>query len=77
MLRRLGMFWSIGSIAMAAVCTILIFTIPVDPAYAIGWSAPFVWAGIWALLTVWYVKRTLLQEETAWAEEIAEKTSEA
>lgn len=61
--------------AMAAVCTIMIFTIPVDPAYAIGWSAPFVWAGIWALATTWYVKMKLKEEKTAWAEEIAEKTS--
>lgn len=33
MLRRLGLFWSIGSMSMAVLCTILIFTLEVDVAY--------------------------------------------
>lgn len=73
MLRRLGLFWSIGAMVMAVVCTILVFTIEIDAAYTVGWSAPFVWAGVWALITVWYVKKKLKEEKIGWTEEIEAK----
>ncbi|KAF5528534.1 hypothetical protein CGCA056_v000084 [Colletotrichum aenigma] len=47
MLRRLGVFWAVGAEACAVLCTVLIFTLDGDVAYTIGWSLPFVWAGIW------------------------------
>lgn len=74
MLRRLGLFWSIGAMGMAVVCTILIFTINAEAGYVIGWAAPFVWAGVWTLATFWYAKRKLKEEKLAWAEEVAEKS---
>lgn len=74
MLRRLGLFWSIGAMGMAVLCTILIFTINAEAGYVIGWAAPFVWAGIWTWLTIFYVKRKLKEEQIAWAEEVAEKS---
>src|ERR1700753_930570 len=36
-----------------------------------GWTMPFVWAGIWALLTVIYVKKSLKKEKEVWAAERA------
>lgn len=74
MLRRLGLFWSFGAMGIAVVCTILIFTINAEAGYVIGWAAPFVWAGVWAMMTTWYVKRMLKQEKIAWAAELAEKS---
>jgi len=71
MLRRLGIFWAIGAEGMAVVCTILIFTISPDAAYAVGWSAPFVWAGVWTVFTFWYVKKELKREDKEWTEEAA------
>lgn len=73
MLRRLGAFWMVGCNAMAVVTTILIFTIQHEAAYCVGWSAPFVWVAIWTAMTIWYVKRKLREEQTAWEAEIAEK----
>lgn len=74
MLRRLGVFWAVGAEAMAVVCTILIFTVSDDVAFTIGWSVPFAWAGVWALCTIWYVKRELKKEDKVWTEQIS-KTS--
>ncbi|KAK6442364.1 hypothetical protein LTR95_001410 [Oleoguttula sp. CCFEE 5521] len=74
MLRRLGLFWSLGAQGFAVVCTILVFTLQKDGAYAVGWAAPFIWAGVWTLLTIWYVKKMLKVEAEAWAQELAEKT---
>ena len=75
MLRRLGGFWAFGAEAMAIVCTILIFTVSKDAAYVIGWSVPFAWAGIWTLITWWYVNKKLREEKKAWTEEVAAKSN--
>ncbi|ORY70896.1 uncharacterized protein BCR38DRAFT_453594 [Pseudomassariella vexata] len=70
MLRRLGEFWAFGAEGCAVLCTILIFGLnSVDAAYVIGWSVPFVWAGIWTLCTFWYVNRELKKEAGLWAAE--------
>jgi hypothetical protein len=71
MLRKLGVFWAVGGEAVAVVCTILIFTIPADAAYVVGWSVPFVWAGVWTLATFWYVNRELKRERIEWSKEAA------
>ncbi|KXJ96102.1 hypothetical protein Micbo1qcDRAFT_231214 [Microdochium bolleyi] len=76
MLRRLGVFWAVGAEACAVLCTVLVFALSsVDIAYTIGWSVPFVWAGIWALATLWYVKRELKKERLLWAAEAAKGRS--
>jgi len=74
MLRRLGAFWAFGAQGIAVVLTILIFTIHPEAAYVLGWTVPFVWAGIWTIITYYYVKRKLREEKRAWADEIAEKS---
>ena len=75
MLRRLGFFWAVGSQTIAVVTTIVVFTATKDEAYVVGWSVPFIWAGIWVLITIWYVRRKLAEEKTAWAEEVAAKSN--
>nr|POE51642.1 hypothetical protein CFP56_25849 [Quercus suber] len=75
MLRRLGAFWAFGAETMAVVLTILIFTIDDEAAYVVGWAVPFVWAGIWAAITIWYVKKKLKEEKIAWSAEVAAKSA--
>jgi len=76
MLRRLGIFWAVGAQGCAVLTTVLVFALTnVDIAYIIGWSLPFVWAGIWTLFTFWYVKRELKRERTLWAAEAAKGRS--
>lgn len=77
MLRRLGVVWAIGAQSAAVVLTILIFTIQDQAAYVVGWSVPFVWAGVWSAGTWWYVERMLRRERVSWAEEVATKVEEA
>ena len=75
MLRRLGVYWAVGAEATAVLTTILVFTVGKDAAYVIGWSLPFIWAGIWTLGTIIYVKKKLREEKKAWAEEVAAKSN--
>lgn len=77
MLRRLGFFWAVGSEGCAALTTALVFGLHNhDYGYAIGWSLPFVWAGIWAAATIFYVQRELKKEERLWAEEVCKGRNE-
>ena len=76
MLRRLGFYWAVGAQLCAALTTTLIFTLSDDAAYSVGWSLPFVWAGIWVIGTIWYVKKKLREEKTTWHEEAMAKVEE-
>ncbi|CAI6338585.1 unnamed protein product [Periconia digitata] len=69
MLRRLSLFWGIGAECCAAVTMGLIFGLDddlEDYAFAIGWALPFIWAGPWAMATIYYVKRELREETRLW-----------
>jgi len=66
MLHRLTLFWATGALGAATVTTILVFTIQYQAAYCVGWTLPFIWAGVWAVGTIWYVKRCLKYEKEEW-----------
>lgn len=40
--------------------------------HLLGWTWPFVWAGIWTLLTILYVQRELVKEQEVWSSELGE-----
>lgn len=71
MLRRLGIFWAVGGVVCAMVCTILIFTLHPETGYVIGWVVPFIWAGVWTLCTFWAVNYMLKVERVEWSKEAA------
>ncbi|KAI9814761.1 MAG: hypothetical protein M1827_003027 [Pycnora praestabilis] len=66
MLVSLTFFWSISAITVAAASTAVIFTVPVTVAYGIGWTVPFIWAGIWTAITIKFVQSSLRKEKAAW-----------
>ncbi|KAK2807997.1 hypothetical protein FQN50_005079 [Emmonsiellopsis sp. PD_5] len=68
MLFEMNCFWGGGSIIFAVITTILIFTTPRDVAYTIGWTLPFVWAGVWTLITIPWVQADLRREKAAWVQ---------
>lgn len=67
MLHRLALFWGFGAVLAATVTTVLVFTLEHDAAYVVGWCLPFVWAGISALITMFWVKKSLRYEREQWA----------
>ncbi|ORY11254.1 hypothetical protein BCR34DRAFT_449818, partial [Clohesyomyces aquaticus] len=66
MLHRLTLFWACGALGIAAVTTAIIFTIQRDAAYVVGWTVPFLWAGIWTAITIPWVQRSLKAEYAGW-----------
>ncbi|KAF2790920.1 hypothetical protein K505DRAFT_327242 [Melanomma pulvis-pyrius CBS 109.77] len=68
MLHRLTLFWGFGAVTIAAVCAAIIFTIQRDAAYVVGWTVPFIWAGVWTAITIPWVQRSLKHEYEQWTE---------
>ncbi|KAF1954007.1 hypothetical protein CC80DRAFT_494247 [Byssothecium circinans] len=68
MLHRLTLFWAIGAIVCSAVTVAIVFTIERDTAYVVGWTVPFLWAGVWTAITVPWVKKCLAHEYEQWTE---------
>ncbi|KAL3421191.1 hypothetical protein PVAG01_07636 [Phlyctema vagabunda] len=71
MLRDQSWFWSISGLLVAGACTVVVVINPVpEPvAYGIGWGVPFLWAGIWAAITVPWVRAVMHKETVSWEEE--------
>lgn len=61
--------WGLGFIGIATVATILIFQLPEDIAFGVGWGMPYAWAACWALLTRVYIKSELRKERAEWGED--------
>jgi len=68
MLHRLTLFWAIGAIVCSAVTVAIVFTIQRDAAYIVGWTLPFLWAGLWTAITIFWVKKSLAHEYEQWTQ---------
>ena len=66
MLSRLSIAWWSSGMVAAVLTTVLVFTLSKDAAFVVGWSVPFVWAGIWASGTIIYVRKELKREVRTW-----------
>lgn len=66
LLRQMTWFWGVPSLAVGVALMALVFTVPRPVAYGLGWSIPSFWAGLWTLITIFWVKRALREEEREW-----------
>jgi len=66
MLHRLNAFWGFGAVVVAGAVTSVLWTIPKEIGYGIGWVVPFIWAALWTFLTIRYVRSCLAEERMAW-----------
>jgi hypothetical protein len=66
-METLSVFWWVGTLHCAVITTILVFALDSkDAAFVCGWTVPFGWAGVWAGLTMVYLKRWLRIERETW-----------
>ena len=57
MLRQVNWFWSVGTLVVAVVMTVLVFEIDnLDVVFALGWSLPWAWGAFGAVITMFWVK---------------------
>lgn len=62
MLWMVGWFWAGGGLVVGAVVLGVVVWMGergMVGAFAVGWGAPWVWAGMWAAMTWWFVRRKL------------------
>lgn len=69
MLTRMSWFWAGGAAFIASATTVVIFTVPGPVAYAVGWTVPFIWGGIWTFITIKWVQKSLRREKENWYSE--------
>ena len=69
MLWKINLFWIAGGIIVGAVIIGICYADSVDPlvGYGIGWTVPFGWAAVWAVVTIKWVQADLRREKQAWA----------
>lgn len=67
MMFKLTIFWGLGCIlAVGVACSVAFAVQTIYVAFALGWVIPFVWAGLWAVATTFWVQRMLKEEEASW-----------
>lgn len=68
MIRDQSLFWSVPGVLVAIGCTVAIcdHNVPHAVAYAVGWGIPFIWMGIWTVITIPWVRREMHKETVTW-----------
>lgn len=62
MIWTLSVVWMLAFVIMASVFTGLVWRLPIQAVYAVGWAAPFPCVGVMVVGTVYYVKGCLRRE---------------
>ncbi|KAJ9659128.1 hypothetical protein H2198_003270 [Neophaeococcomyces mojaviensis] len=68
MLYWQSVFWAVPPLILAIPLTViaLIHSVPATVAYGICWAVPFIWATIWGIVSMWWVKRDMVRERLEW-----------
>lgn len=67
MIRRLSWAWGGGFMGIAVVATLVIFGVEDERvAFGVGWGVPWIWAVVYSVGTVVFVKKSLRKERRVW-----------
>lgn len=66
MLVQLLWFWALSALILGAALLAVIYTVREEIAYGLGWGVPTVWAAIYAVLTILWIKRCVKAERRTW-----------
>jgi hypothetical protein len=68
MLNQQSWFWSVPSLIMATILTVvaIIPQVPENWSYGVCWVAPFIWAFIWGCFTILMCKKAMVRERLEW-----------
>ncbi|KAF4122087.1 hypothetical protein GMORB2_7680 [Geosmithia morbida] len=68
MLYEQSMFWSVPSLILAAVLTVIaiIPQVPEDWGYGVCWVAPFLWMFVWGCISIRWCKKSMVRERLEW-----------
>jgi len=66
MIAQLNWFWGVSGFAIGVALIAVIWTIPQEAAYGVGWGAPLVFAFLWTAATIFWARRSLRLEREMW-----------
>ncbi|KAI1503806.1 hypothetical protein F5X99DRAFT_374474 [Biscogniauxia marginata] len=69
MIKGLNWFWGIGSVLVGVGSMVVVWTVPEEIAYGVGWGAPLIFATLWTIITVIWTRRSLRTEKKLWLED--------
>ncbi|KAL3488018.1 hypothetical protein BJX62DRAFT_253614 [Aspergillus germanicus] len=69
LIEDLNWFWGLGGLVMGVILIAVLATVHAPTfAYGLGWTIPWIWAGVWAVITTYWVKSALMEEKLTWSE---------
>ncbi|KAL3460007.1 hypothetical protein BJX64DRAFT_300945 [Aspergillus heterothallicus] len=69
LIEDLNWFWGLGGMGMGIVLIAVLASVHAPTfAYGLGWTIPWIWAGVWAVITTYWVKSALREEKLTWLE---------
>ncbi|SPO07238.1 uncharacterized protein DNG_09932 [Cephalotrichum gorgonifer] len=68
MVEKMNWFWGAGTLLNGIATMVVVWTVPQEVAYGVGWGSPLVFVGIWVMATVHWVRKCLRLEKRMWAE---------
>lgn len=68
MIRGLNWFWGVGALLDGIGTLVVIWTVPKEVAYGVGWGSPLIFVIIWVIITVHWVHKSLRLEKRLWVE---------
>ncbi|KAI2621191.1 hypothetical protein GGR54DRAFT_630280 [Hypoxylon sp. NC1633] len=66
LIRGLNWFWGVGSVLVGAGSLAVVWTVPQEIGYGIGWGAPLGFTIIWTTITIFWAHYALRSEKTRW-----------
>ncbi|KAL2827115.1 hypothetical protein BJY01DRAFT_229263 [Aspergillus pseudoustus] len=65
----LNWFWGFGGFVMGVILIAVLSSVHAETfAYGLGWTIPWIWAAVWAVITTKWVKSALREEKLTWSE---------
>ncbi|KAK3693159.1 hypothetical protein B0T22DRAFT_496056 [Podospora appendiculata] len=66
MIARQNWFWGAGAFLVGVGTMVVVWTVPQEVAYGVGWGSPLVFASVWTWITVIWVRKDLRREKESW-----------
>ncbi|EHA22494.1 hypothetical protein ASPNIDRAFT_195249, partial [Aspergillus niger ATCC 1015] len=67
LIENLNWFWGFGGLLMGIVLICILASVGSQTfAFGLGWIVPWIWAGVWAVITTYWVKSALREEKLTW-----------
>ncbi|KAK4135135.1 hypothetical protein BT67DRAFT_364950, partial [Trichocladium antarcticum] len=66
MIAQQNWFWAVGALVDGIGTLAVVWTVPQDAAYGVGWGSPFLFVILWTIISVSWVRRDLRREKELW-----------